>query len=60
MAVCEICQKRGHSGYNVSFSNRHTKRWWRPNLQRVTVYIEGRPRRVRACTRCIRSLYRER
>jgi large subunit ribosomal protein L28 len=39
----------------VSHSNRHTKRTWAPNLQRVKVKVEGRSMRLRVCARCLRS-----
>ena len=35
--VCEICGKGTTTGNNVSHSNRHTKRNFRPNLQSVKV-----------------------
>ena len=43
------------TGNNVSHSNRHTKRVFRPNLQSVKAIVEGTPRRVKVCTRCLRS-----
>lgn len=53
--VCELCGKRPTSGHNVSHSNIKTARVWRPNLQRVRARVEGAVRRLRVCTRCIRS-----
>ena len=43
-------------GHNVSHSNRKTNRRWLPNVQRTLVVVNGSPRRVYACTRCIRTL----
>jgi Ribosomal L28 family. len=40
---------------NVSHSNIKTKSQQRPNLQRVHVTLGGAKKRVRVCTRCIRS-----
>jgi large subunit ribosomal protein L28 len=40
---------------NVSHSNIRTKSLQRPNLQNVHVVIDGSRKRVRVCTRCIRS-----
>ncbi|MCE2390033.1 MAG: 50S ribosomal protein L28 [Proteobacteria bacterium] len=54
-AQCEICGKRPASGNNVSHANNKTKRRFLPNLQRIRARVDGRVRRVRACTRCIRS-----
>lgn len=53
--VCEMCGKRPHAGHNVSHSNRKTGRVWNPNLQRTRALVDGTVRRVRVCTRCIRS-----
>ncbi len=59
MARCEICLKSGQSGNNVSFSNRHTKRRWSANVQRATIMVDDAPKRVKICTRCLRSRYKE-
>ncbi len=53
--VCALCGKRPASGNNVSHANNKTKRRFRPNLQRVRAVVEGSARRLRVCTRCIRS-----
>lgn len=52
---CEICGKGPMSGNQVSHSNRKTKRTLSPNLQRIRAQVDGRPVRLRVCTRCIRS-----
>jgi large subunit ribosomal protein L28 len=56
MAKCEMCGKTPSFGHNVSHSNVRTKRQWKPNIQKVTVHSEGRPQRMKLCTRCIRTL----
>jgi len=53
--VCEFCGKRRMAGNNVSHSKRHTKRVFRPNIQRVRALINGAVRKVKICTRCLRS-----
>lgn len=53
--VCDICGKGPTSGNNVSHANNKTRRRWYPNLQTVRVLVDGRPKRIRACTQCIRS-----
>jgi large subunit ribosomal protein L28 len=53
---CDLCGKGVSFGHNVSHSNRRTNRRWLPNVQRTLVLVDGRPRRVRACTRCTRTL----
>ncbi len=52
---CEICNKGIMSGNLVSHSNRKTKRSWAPNVQSVRVLVEGAPRKMNVCTRCLRS-----
>ena len=53
--VCNVCGKRPMSGNQISKSRRHTKRRWLPNLQRVRIQTEEGARRVRVCTKCLRS-----
>lgn len=53
--VCEVCGKKPVFGNNVSHAHNVTSRRWLPNLQRVRVLINGAARRMRVCTRCIRS-----
>jgi len=55
MARCEVCNKSGQSGNNVSHSKRHTRRRWHANVQRATVPINGQLRKVDICTRCLRT-----
>ncbi len=55
MARCQICDKTGQSGNNVSHSKRRTRTRWFANVQRTTVMRDGRPEKVYACTRCIRT-----
>lgn len=53
---CEFCGKEPHVGNNVSHANNKTKRLWYPNLQTVRhMDKSGTVRRVKACTRCIRT-----
>jgi len=52
---CEICGKRPRVGHKISHSNIKTKRRWYPNLQRVHAIQKGTTRRIRVCTRCLRS-----
>lgn len=52
---CEICGKGHLVGNKVSHSNIKTKRLQMPNIQSLRAIVKGVHRRVRACTRCIRS-----
>lgn len=60
MAKCEICGKRPQFGHNVSHSKRATNRRFNPNIQRVRVIVDGKMRRMRICTRCLRTLHKTR
>ena len=55
MAKCDICQKGVTFGIKVSHSHRRTNRDWKPNVKRVKAIVDGTPRRIYACTRCLRS-----
>lgn len=56
MAKCENCGKGPQFGHNVSFSQKKTKRKFKANVQKVTVYEGGRKVRKKLCTRCIKAL----
>ncbi|MFQ5611134.1 MAG: 50S ribosomal protein L28 [Anaerolineae bacterium] len=56
MAVCEICGKKPQFGNNVSFSQKRTKRQWKPNIQTTTIYEGKVARKVKICARCLRTL----
>jgi large subunit ribosomal protein L28 len=52
---CEICGKGSISGSRISHAHNVTHRRFHPNLQRVRAIVDGVQRRVRVCTRCLRS-----
>lgn len=43
------------AGYAVSHSQRHTKRRWKPNVQKTTLVIGGERVQLAMCTRCQRT-----
>ena len=43
------------TGHRISHANNVTNRKWHLNLKEVRAVVGGVTRRVRACTRCIRS-----
>ncbi len=55
MAKCEFCDKGVTFGIKVSHSHRRSNRPWKPNVKRVKAMINGTPRHVYVCTRCLRS-----
>ena len=53
--VCDVCGKGVSTGMKVSHSHIRTKRKWAPNLKRVRAEVDGSPKRISVCTRCLRS-----
>jgi large subunit ribosomal protein L28 len=56
MQVCDITGKGKQFGHNVSFSQRRTKKVWKPNLQTKTLTIDGKKVRAKVSTQAIRTL----
>jgi large subunit ribosomal protein L28 len=59
MAVCELCGKKPRFGHNVSHSMRHTKRQFKPNIQKTTILRDGKLVKVKICTRCLKTLNKD-
>ena len=55
MAKCDICSKGVVFGIAVSHSHRRTNRTWKPNVRKVKAIVNGTPKTIHACTRCLRS-----
>lgn len=55
LAKCDICGKSVTFGIQVSHSHRRSNRTWKPNIKRVKAMVSGSPKRIYACTRCLRS-----
>ncbi|MGZ3385782.1 MAG: 50S ribosomal protein L28 [Isosphaeraceae bacterium] len=53
--VCEICGKGSQLGNRISHAHNVSRREWRPNLHAVRAVVDGRTRRLKVCTRCLRS-----
>lgn len=56
MQVCDLTGKGKQFGNNVSFSQRHTKKVWKPNLQTKTLVIDGKKVKMKLSTQAIRTL----
>ena len=52
MAKCEICEKGVSFGIKVSHSHRRSNKMWKPNVRAI---VDGSPKRINVCTRCLRS-----
>ena len=56
MQKCELTGKGKQYGSNVSFSQRHTKKVWKPNLQNKTVIVDGKKIKLKISTAALRTL----
>ena len=56
MQVCDVTGKGKQYGKNVSFSQRHTNKVWKPNLQKKTVIVDGKKVKLKISTQAIRTL----
>ncbi len=56
MQVCDLTGKGKQYGSNVSFSQRHTKKVWKPNLQTKTFIFDGKKVTMKLSTQAIRTL----
>ena len=52
---CEICGKGPAFGRNVSHAHNVTPRRFQANIQSVRAVVKGSVKRIKVCTRCIRS-----
>lgn len=55
MAKCDVCGKGVSFGIKVSHSHRRSNRAWKPNVMRVKVLMNGTPKHIYVCTKCLRS-----
>jgi large subunit ribosomal protein L28 len=42
-------------GENVSHSKVHTNRRFNPNVHAATILVDGKPKQLNICTRCLRT-----
>lgn len=59
MARCEICNKSVSYGNKLSITRSHiskrSSRTWKPNLRTVKTIVNGQPKKIRVCAKCLRS-----
>lgn len=53
--VCSVCGKSPSMGCNVSHSHRRTPHTFYPNIQSVRAIVDGAPKRVKVCTKCLKA-----
>jgi len=56
---CSNCKKGIMYGHNVSHSKRRTVRTFKPNLHATRVGLSGGSVKMKLCTKCLRSLKKE-
>lgn len=56
MAVCQLTGKSKQYGHNVSFSQRKTRKVFKPNLQKKTFMVDGQKITMVLSTQAIRTL----
>ena len=59
MAKCEICEKSVAHGNKISIARSHvsrrTTRTFKPNLRKVKALVDGQPKTISVCAKCLRS-----
>ena len=59
MAKCEICDKSVNFGNQLSITRSHiskrTTRTFKPNLRTVKTIVDGQPKKIKVCAKCLRS-----
>ncbi len=59
MAKCEICGKQQIYGNKLSITRSHiskrTSRTWKPNIRTVKALVNGQPKRIYVCAKCLRA-----
>lgn len=53
--VCSVCGKGRMSGNLVSHSNIKTKTSYAPNVQKVSVEVDGKKKKAYVCTKCMKG-----
>ena len=56
MAICEVSGKGKMYGHNVSFSQRHTRKVFKPNVSKRTLIINGKKVKCNISTSALRTL----
>lgn len=53
--VCSICGKGKMSGNLVSHSEIKTRSSWAPNVQKVSIEVDGKTKKAYVCTKCMKG-----
>ena len=59
MAKCDICDKSVNYGNKLSITRSHiskrTSRTFKPNIRTVKAMVDGQPKKINVCAKCLRS-----
>jgi len=59
MAKCEICDKSISYGNQLSITRSHiskrTSRTFKTNLRTVKTIVNGQPKKIKVCAKCLRA-----
>ena len=59
MAKCEVCNKNVSFGNQLSITrsniSKRSTRTFKPNLRRIKAIVNGQPKRITVCAKCLRS-----
>jgi len=59
MSCCEICNKSNLKGRKISITrsqvSRRTKKFWKPNIQKIKIIKNGTVKKTNVCTKCMRA-----
>lgn len=59
MAKCEVCDKSINYGNKLSITRSHiskrTSRTFKPNLRTVKTIVNGQPKKIKVCAKCLRA-----
>ena len=59
MAKCAVCGKSQSNGNKLSITRSHiskrSPRTWKPNLRSVKAVVDGTPKKITVCSRCLKS-----
>lgn len=59
MAKCDICDKSVNYGNKLSITRSHiskrTSRTFKPNVRTVKAMVDGQPKKINVCAKCLRS-----
>lgn len=59
MAKCDICDKTVSYGNKLSITRSHiskrTSRTFKPNIRTVRAMVDGQPKKINVCAKCLRS-----